>query len=100
MISLEPHADGVVLPVKAQPGSRHNGIRGLHGGALKVAVTQVAEKGKANRAILAVLAGQLGLKIHQLEILSGNTGSAKRILVRETEMGELQRRIEAVLGKP
>ena len=43
-------ADGTQLGIKALPGSRRNGITGVHDGLLKVAVTQVAEKGKANAA--------------------------------------------------
>jgi uncharacterized protein (TIGR00251 family) len=82
MIALEQHAAGVVVPVKALPGARKNALRGVHEGELKVAVTQVAEKGKANQAILAFLATLLNLRPAQLELVSGETASHKRILVR------------------
>ncbi|MCA9199783.1 MAG: DUF167 domain-containing protein, partial [Planctomycetales bacterium] len=62
MIRLESHPQGILLSVKAQPGSRQDAIKGWQDGALKVAVTQVAEKGKANRAIMQVLAKQLKLR--------------------------------------
>ena len=55
MIALESHAEGVLLPVRAQPGSRRNEIRGQQEGQLKVSVTQIAEKGKANKALVALL---------------------------------------------
>ena len=55
MIDLKPHAEGVILPVRAQPGSRRNEIRGEQNGFLKVCVTQSPEKGKANKAIAALL---------------------------------------------
>jgi hypothetical protein len=61
MISLEPHPDGVILPVRAQPGSRKNELRGEHEGMLKVCVTQAPEKGKANKAVAEFLAKSLGL---------------------------------------
>jgi len=51
--------EGVLLPVRAQPGSRQSGIRGEQAGALKVCVTQVAEKGKANKALVKVLCDAL-----------------------------------------
>lgn len=38
MIALADHADGVVLPVRAQPGARRSGVQGEQAGALKVAV--------------------------------------------------------------
>jgi uncharacterized protein len=89
MISLEPHADGVIIPVRAQPGSRKNELRGEHEGMLKVCVTQAPEKGKANKAIAEFLAKSLGLKKSQVELLAGETSHHKKFLVRGTTIDEL-----------
>ena len=97
MIELESHLEGVVLPVRAQPGASRAGIRGEHGGALKVAVTQVAEKGKANEALVETLAQGLGLKRSQIELVSGGTQRDKQFLVRGVEREELMARIGAAL---
>lgn len=97
MIELVAHAEGVILPVKAEPGSRQQGIRGEHGGALKVAVRQAAEKGKANVALLETLAAELGVKKHQVELLAGATNGRKRFLIRGVELSALQTRLEALL---
>ena len=90
MIDLEPHPEGVILPVRAQPGSRQNGLRGFQNGALKVTVTQVAKKGKANKAIIAVLSKELGLRKSQLEMVSGNLTANKRVLVRGIRVEQLE----------
>ena len=82
MIALEPHADGTILPVRAQPGARRNEIRSVQDGQLKVCVTQQPEKGKANKAVAELLAKKLGLKKSQIELLSGETSHQKRFLVR------------------
>jgi uncharacterized protein YggU (UPF0235/DUF167 family) len=89
VIDLEAHRDGVVFRVRAQAGARSSALRGEQDGALKVAVTQVAEKGKANKAILRLLCKQLGLRRSQLELLSwrdflrqevsGSRGNTRRI---------------------
>ena len=97
MIELRVHADGVLLPVRAQPGAGANGIRGEHAGALKVAVTQVAEKGKANQAIVETIAEGLGLKRSQIELQSGETQRQKTFLVRDISQEELAERIAAAL---
>jgi uncharacterized protein (TIGR00251 family) len=97
MISLEDHPAGVVLPVKAQPAAHRAGIAGVHDGMLKVSVTQAADKGKANAAIVEVLAELLGLRKSQLELLSGHTARAKRFLVRGMDRAELVRRVAAAL---
>lgn len=94
MIALEPHVDGVILPVRAQPGSRKNELKGEQAGALKVAVTQIAEKGKANKAIIEVLCKTLELRRSQVELLAGELASQKRFLVREITIDELAARIE------
>jgi len=93
MIALEPHAEGTILPVRAHPGARRNEIRGHHGGMLKVSVTQAPEKGKANKAVVALLAKQLSLRKSQIELLSGETTAQKRFLIRGIAPAELLQRI-------
>jgi uncharacterized protein len=99
MFSLEPHCDGVILPVRAQPGSRRNEIRGEQNGMLKVCVTQSPEKGKANKALVDLLCRSLGLKKSQIELISGETSQNKRFLVREIGGEELARKIRRVLDE-
>jgi hypothetical protein len=95
VITLEPHHNGVILPVRAQPGSRKSELRGEQDGALKVAVTQVAEKGKANKAIVEYLAKQLGLRKSQIELISGETSAQKKFLVRDVSIDQLRAAIDA-----
>ncbi len=90
MIELEPHPEGVILPVRARPGARRNEVRGEQNGRLKVAVTQVAEKGKANKAVLKLLSAALGVRRSQLELLSGETSSEKQILIRQASAQEIR----------
>lgn len=82
-INVAEHPEGCVLDLKAQPGSRKTELRGIQNGALKVCVTEVAEKGKANKAIVSFLRKAWGLKGSQLEIISGQTTSHKRLLIRD-----------------
>jgi uncharacterized protein (TIGR00251 family) len=97
VIELTEHALGVILPVRAQPGARKSGIRGEQNGALKVSVTQVAEKGKANQALIETLAEGLDLKRSQIALLSGETQRDKRFLIGEITKPDLAARIAAVL---
>ena len=99
MVSLEQTVNGLVLPVKAQPGARRNGVTGVHDGALKVAVSQAPEKGKATAAIINVLAESLGIKKNQIELQSGQTSTHKRFLIREIDLDELANRISDLLNR-
>lgn len=98
MSVLEPHQHGVLLTVKAQAGARRNAIRGVQDGMLQVSVTQAPEKGKANRAIVAVLASALKLRNSQLELVSGETSPRKKFLVRDVTIEELNAQIAATLA--
>jgi uncharacterized protein YggU (UPF0235/DUF167 family) len=99
LIRLTPQEDGVCLPIRAQGGARQTGLRGEHGGALKATVTQAPEKGKANKAIHALLCRELGLRRSQLTLLSGATSNNKTFLVRDCPIEALRERIErAVAG--
>jgi uncharacterized protein (TIGR00251 family) len=99
MLDLQSHPDGVILPVRAQAGARRNEVRGVQDGALKVCVTQAPEKGKANKAIAEVLAKWLGLRKSRLELISGETASQKKFLVRAIEKEDMAERINARLAE-
>ena len=99
MIAFEEHAEGIILPVKAQPGARRNGLAGVHAGVLKVQVTQAPEKGKATDAVLATIAEALHLKRSQVSLVSGATSPQKRVLVTGLSSKELAERLQAELNR-
>jgi uncharacterized protein (TIGR00251 family) len=87
------HPEGVILAVRAQPGSKRDEIRGVQDGSLKVSVTQVPEKGKANKAIRKLLAKSLELKLSQVELLAGETTTQKKFLLKNTDLETIQTKI-------
>ena len=95
MIEIVERADGIILPVKAAAGSRENAVRGEIDGALKVAVTQKAEKGKANKAIVAVLARFFELRKSQIELIAGATHANKKFLLRDVTLSEIAAKLES-----
>lgn len=48
--------EAVLLHVRVQPKARANAVKGWHGAALRVSVTAAPEDGKANRAVIELLA--------------------------------------------
>jgi uncharacterized protein len=97
VIELSSHSDGIVLPVRAQPGASKNALRGEQNGMLKVSVTQIAERGKANKAIIDVLAKALGLRRSQIELIAGELQSQKRFLIRDISADDLAKRLAAAM---
>ena len=101
MIEIEQTAEGMVIQVKALPGSRKNEVRGEQDGMLKVSVTQIPEKGKANKAVQEQLAHGLGLRKSQVQLISGETSPLKRFLITGVTVEELRKRVNSILpGTP
>ena len=67
------------LNLKVVPGSSRNQIVGWLGDALKIKVTAPPEKGKANEAVIGLLAAALG--IDAIEIESGHSSPSKIIAI-------------------
>ena len=73
---LRLHGDDLLLTVRVTPKASNSGLAGFgedsRGQAyLKVRVTAVPEKGKANKAVLALLAKALGMAKSRLFVVSG-----------------------------
>src|SRR5579872_881914 len=96
-VDLQATAAGVLLPVHAQPGARKNGVTGVHAGRLKVAVTQAPEKGKANQALVKLLAELLELQRSQVVLMAGDTSQHKKFLIAGVNLETLHKRIATLL---
>lgn len=91
--------DGPVIRVHVQPGARRSAVVGVHGDALKVKVAAPALSGRANAALLELLADALGVPARALEITAGLRGRAKRVAVTGLDAVELRDRIETALSR-
>lgn len=98
MIRLEPSSEGTILPVRAQPGARRVGITGEYDGALRIAVSAAPEKGKANKAIVKILADAFNLPKSAVEIVSGTTSRRKKFLLRSASSDSIYAVLKDVLG--
>lgn len=97
MLELEAHPSGTLLAVRARAGGRKNGVTGTRQGALVVSVTQVAEKGKANQAIVAVLAKLFGCGKQRIELLRGATSPNKQFLLHGLQATEVEECVRQAL---
>jgi hypothetical protein len=70
-----------ILSIKVVPGARSDRIVGRYGDAIKVQVSSPPEKGKANDAVVGLIARALGVKPAQVRILRGHTQPRKTIEV-------------------
>jgi uncharacterized protein YggU (UPF0235/DUF167 family) len=64
---------------KLIPGAGENALGGVHDGEIVARVTAQAEKGKANAALLQLLAREFGVRKSALALLRGRTSRHKVI---------------------
>ncbi len=85
-----------MLRVYVQPRASRNGFAGEYGESIKLAVTAPPVDGKANAAVLGLLASLLDLKKKDLEIKHGLQSRKKSILIANHSAEAIRTRIEAV----
>lgn len=98
MIHLKETTQGVILSVRAQPGAKRNAITGVHNGALRVSVTAAPDKGKANDAIINVLAESFQLAKSSITLLGGATSRQKTFLLQGVKLDLVKSLLAKRLG--
>lgn len=89
-----PSKDGLLISCWIQPRASRNALAGLHGDALKVALTAPPVDGKANEALREFLADEFGLPKSAVEIVSGQTGRSKRVSVKGLSLEAFERKLK------
>ena len=69
------------LNVKVVPGARSDRVAGRYGDGIKVQVTAPPEGGKANAAVIRVLAEAMGIKPARVQVLRGHGQPRKVVTV-------------------
>ena len=69
------------LLVWVQPGAGRSECVGLRQDRLGVRLTAPAVDNKANEALVAFVAGRLGLRLSRVRLASGGTGRRKRLFL-------------------
>lgn len=97
---LQSHGEAVRLEVSVSPNARRRtAADGLHDGALRVRLAAPPVDGKANEALLAWLAGELGLPRRAVTLLHG--ASARRKLLQiDAPAARVAAWLQQVLGGP
>jgi hypothetical protein len=86
------------IAVRVQPGARRNALVGrLANGDWKVAVTAPPEGGRANEAVVELLAELLSVKRRDVVVARGASSRAKSVEVTGLAEDEAQRRLAAAL---
>jgi uncharacterized protein (TIGR00251 family) len=83
----------VVFQVHVQPRASRNEVIGVYGAAIKIRLQAPPVEGRANAALIALLAQRLGVRERDVEIIGGHSGHNKRIAVRGLTADEIGARL-------
>jgi uncharacterized protein (TIGR00251 family) len=81
------------IRLRVSPGAARSTVVGRHGDGWKVRVAAPAENGKANDALVRLLAGWLGLPRTGVELVSGHTRRDKIVELSGIDEAEARRRL-------
>jgi uncharacterized protein (TIGR00251 family) len=92
-VEIAAHGQGVALSVKVVPGASRSRVVGPWGGALRVTVAAPPEGGRANAALIALLAAQFGVKKSDVTIVTGHGQPLKRVAIRGLNTATARQRL-------
>lgn len=99
--ALTRHTDGVVIALEVSPNARRDRFPDGYNPwrrAVGCSVTAPPVGGRANRAVLALVATTLGVRRGDVELIAGASSSTKRVLVRTRGVDEVAATLVARQG--
>ncbi len=85
----------VKLRIRVVPGAKSTGVLGRHGDAWKVRVTAPPERGRANDAVVALVARCVGIERPAVQVVAGLSSRDKVVELVGVSREEAERRLEA-----
>ncbi len=80
--ALHEEKEGIVLDVYVIPRAPYDSVEGLRDGSILLRVKAAPEKGKANEAVLDLIADYFDIASSNLRILRGHSSKRKSILLQ------------------
>lgn len=91
--ALASHPYGTIMALEVTPNAKHERFPDGYNPwrrTIGCSVSTPPLEGRANRAVIALVAEALGVKKGEVELVAGSTSSLKRILVRGMTMDEVE----------
>jgi uncharacterized protein (TIGR00251 family) len=85
--------------LRVSPGATRAGVIGRYGEGWKVRVTAAPEGGRANEALIRLLADTLSVSRDTVTLVSGHGGRDKTIELTGLGPSQIERRLSSAVGK-
>lgn len=86
------------LRLRVSPGASTSGVVGRHGEAWKLRVSAPPERGRANDAVIDVLAATLDVSRRDLRLVAGEGARDKIVEATGISTAEAERRLDVACG--
>jgi uncharacterized protein (TIGR00251 family) len=90
--------DGIVLAVRLTPRAARDGIDGLKEGRIQARVRAVPEDGRANAALVELVADEIGVPKSTVEVTAGHIARLKSVTIKG-DAAALEARVTAWLKR-
>lgn len=90
--------DGIVLAVRLTPRAARDGIDGLKDGRVQARVRAVPEDGRANAALVELVADEIGVPKSTIEVTAGHIARLKSLHIKG-DAAALEARVTAWLKR-
>jgi hypothetical protein len=98
---FEPTAQGYILRIRVTPNSSRCAVSGIftdnfNQDYLKVSLTAVPEKGKANKELIKFLSQTLDISKQSFTLITGETDRYKKILLESSPSSFLEEKLSSL----
>jgi uncharacterized protein (TIGR00251 family) len=87
------------LRLRVSPGATRAGVVGRHGESWKIRVAAAPEGGRANEAVIRLLADTLSVPRDAVTLVSGHSGRDKIVELAGLGPAQIERRLISAVGK-
>jgi uncharacterized protein (TIGR00251 family) len=84
---MRQHGNDLVLSVRVTPRAKRNEVAGIRNGDLHIRTTAPPADGKANKAVVRLLADYLDVAPSRINLLRGEAHRNKQFLVKDAANG-------------
>ena len=89
----------LTLRVVVHPGAGRSSVVGQHGDALKVKVAAPPVDGRANQAVIELVAEVLGVPEAKVSMVSGQASRSKRLRIEGVDPNAVRRTLDGLVGR-
>ncbi len=96
-VRVDDSGGNSLVAVHVSPGARRTRVAGVYGDALKIAVSAPPADGRANAALVELIAETVGVRKSAVAVVAGQTSRRKRVCIQGVPADVVRQKLTAAL---